>query len=290
MDTDLRELLLRDVLSEARSMCDKLNQDLDKLSPSAIRMTAMPFIRALCEQQATRRLVREMRMRDRFTYRHCIGVAVLSFGIGVWSGMDGQRLQELVIAGFLHDIGRMKLPDSILLNPGPLTQDEHSEMCLHTFMGFDMLRGLPGLTEQQAQVALQHHEREDGSGYPFGLSGDQIAVLSKVVAIADAFHAMISERDRKPPMPLYQALSVLYDITVDSFDARLVRCFVSNMMKRAIDSKVLLSNGQAGRIVKLHADDPIHPTVSSRGKLIDLRKSSLRIVDFMGGSPYVRTV
>jgi len=281
---------MQDVQSEVCAICDKLGYDFKRIPESAIRSMAIPFICELCSIEATWQLVHELKMKDHYTYRHCIGVAILSFGIGTWLGMDGDSLQELAIAGFLHDVGKINIHNSILKKAGPLTKDEYGEMCLHTLIGFDMLRHIEGLTEQQALVALQHHERENGSGYPFGIEGVKITQLSKVVAVADVVHTMTSERVYKRPLPLYQALREIYEIAAELFDAKVVYCFVSNMMKRAIGSRVLLSNGQIGRIVKLHEDNLIYPVVKSRGRLYDIRKSKIGIIDFTGGIRNVRSV
>ena len=280
---------MQDVLTEMSAMCGKLDFRSERISELSIRTKAMPVIRKLCSHPITRQLICELIKKDRYTYRHCIGVAIVSYGIGMWSGMEEEAVQELAIAGFLHDIGKIKVPDSILKKAAPLTMDEYNEMSLHTFMGFDLLCHIPGMEEQQALVALQHHEREDGSGYPFGIAGGKITGQSKAVAIADVFHTMISERVYKQPVSLFRALREIYETAIPLFDVELVHCFVFNIMNRAIDSEVLLSNGQVGRIVRLHADDLIHPIVHSSGTLFDTRRSKLEIVDFSGGDPNARS-
>jgi HD-GYP domain-containing protein (c-di-GMP phosphodiesterase class II) len=161
----------------------------------------------------------------------------------------------------LHDLGKTKIPDSILKKAGRLSAEEYSEMKRHTLLGYEMIGILPGMTEQQALVALQHHEQEDASGYPFGVCGDKISHFSKIIAVADVFHTMVSERVYKKPIPLYQVFQEIYQRAFGLFDPIIVQCFITNVMNRMIGDPVLLSNGRVARIVLLHPDDLINPLV-----------------------------
>jgi HD-GYP domain-containing protein (c-di-GMP phosphodiesterase class II) len=220
--------------------------------------------------------------KDNYTYHHCMGVAVISYLTGKWLGLKQEELNDLAIAGLLHDVGKIKIPDAILNKTSRLSADEYAEMKRHAQLGYEMILNLPGMTEHQALVALQHHEREDGSGYPFGLSGDRITPFSKIVAVADVFHTMISERVYKKPVPLYQVFQEIYRHACGLFDPRVVQCFMRNVMNRMVGNFVHLSGGQAARIVMLHSDDLIHPLVEAQGTLHDLRQSEFKIMDFAG--------
>lgn len=275
------EFIVEETVSEARAIYEKIHNRKEQLSNSRIRRLVVPKIRELCANHRFSDVIVELRKKDNYTYRHCVGIAVLSYLAGKWLGLKEDELQDLAVSGLLHDIGKIKIPDSILNKPGGLSANEYAVIKLHTHYGYEMIRGLPGTTERQALVALQHHEREDGSGYPFGLTGDRIAPFSKIVAVADVFHTMLSERVYKKPVPLYQVFRELYQRAFRLFDPSVVRCLIFNLMSKMIGDSVLLSDGQVARIIMLHPDDLINPLVEAEGQFYDLRRSELKIVNFV---------
>ena len=280
-DTQLvTELIVDETISEVKSIFEKIHNNIDRPSNQDIKNSVLPKIQDLCFNNNLSNVILGLSKKDNYTYRHCIGVASLSFLIGSWLGLRDDELEELTVAGLIHDIGKIKIPDTILNKAGRLSADEYAEMKLHTHLGHEMICNLPGMTKQQALVALQHHEREDGSGYPFGLSGDKIIYISKIVAVADVFHTMISKRIYKDAVPLHQVFQEIYQHAFGLFDPIVVRCFITNVMNRMIGDSVLLTDGQIARIVMLHPDDLINPLVEVQGQFIDLRNSENYIHDF----------
>jgi HD-GYP domain-containing protein (c-di-GMP phosphodiesterase class II) len=280
-DTKLvTELIMEETISEFQMIYEKIHNNTELLSNRQIQNQIMPKIQELCININISNVILELSKKDNYTYRHCIGVAVISFLIGKWMGMQEEELQDLAIAGLIHDIGKVKISDSILNKTSRLSADEFAEMKLHTQLGYEMIRHLPEMTEQQALVALQHHEREDGSGYPFGVSSDKITYFSKIVAVADVFHTMVSERVYKKPVPLYEVFQEIYQYAFGLFDPMVVQCFITNMMNRMIGDSVLLSNGQMARIIMVHPDDLMNPLVEAQGKFYDLRQSEHKISHF----------
>jgi putative nucleotidyltransferase with HDIG domain len=280
-DTQLvTDFITEEAISELNCIYEKIHNHPEQLSNDLIQHGMMPVIQKLSIDMNLSSVILQLCQKDNYTYRHCIGVAMISFLIGKWLGKKDEELNELAIAGLLHDIGKIKIPDSILNKAGRLSADEYSEMKLHTHFGYEMIRELPGMTEEQALVALQHHEREDGSGYPFGISGNKITCFSKIVAVADVFHTMISERVYKKAVPLYRVLEEIYQRAFGLFNPLIVHTFITNLMNRLVGDFVLLTNGQVARIVMIHPDDLIHPLVESQGQFYDLRYSEHQIMDF----------
>ncbi|WP_233500572.1 HD-GYP domain-containing protein [Paenibacillus antibioticophila] len=281
-DTELvTEVIVDEAISEAQSIYEKIHNNSTKLSNQIIHHIVIPKIQELCfNNNNLSNVIIELSKKDHYTFRHCIGVAVISFLIGKWLGLNEEELNDLSIAGLLHDLGKTRIPDSILKKAGKLSAEEFAEMKRHTQWGYEMVKNLPGLTEQQALVALQHHEREDGSGYPFGIYGDKITYFSKIVAVADVFHTMISERVYKKPVSLYQVFQEIYQRAFGLFDPLIVQCFITNIMTRMIGGSVLLSDGRVARIIKLHPDDLINPLVEYQGQYYDLRQSKNKILGF----------
>lgn len=277
----LTELIIEEMVSEVQIIYEKILNNKERFSNSQIQNQIMPRIQELCTNTNLSGVIFTLRKKDNYTYRHCIAVAVISYLIGKWLGLEDEELNDLAIAGLLHDLGKIRIPDNILNKDSRLSTDEFTEIKLHAQYGYEMIHQLSGMTEQQALVALQHHEREDGSGYPYGVSGKKITQFSKIVAVADVFHTMISERVYKKTVPLYQVFQEMYHLAFGLFDPVVVHCFIYNVMNRMIGDFVLLSDGKKARIVMLHLDDLINPLVEVHGEFYDLRISGNNIMDFV---------
>ncbi|MEW2413952.1 HD-GYP domain-containing protein [Streptomyces sp. NPDC046866] len=176
-------------------------------------------------QATIRALVRAVDLKDRYTRGHGERVGQASVMIARELGMAGDRLETVRIAGILHDIGKLGVPTRLLRKAGPLTPQERRVIELHPEYGHEMVRGIGFLGEARSAI-LHHHERVDGSGYPYGLTGDQIPVLARVVAVADAFDAMTSTRSYSRARPVPAALAELERCAGTQFDPAMVRALV----------------------------------------------------------------
>jgi HD-GYP domain-containing protein (c-di-GMP phosphodiesterase class II) len=136
-------------------------------------------------------------------------------------GLDGEALEELELAARFHDIGKVAVPEELLLKPGPLNDDERRVMACHVEWGAELLRHLPGC-EPIARFVRHHHERYDGGGYPDGLKGEDIPLASRVIAACDAYGAMVSDRPYRPALGPDEATRELLDGAGTQFDPRAV--------------------------------------------------------------------
>jgi len=143
-------------------------------------------------------------------------------------GLSAGDCDEIELAAPMHDIGKIGIPDNILLKRGRLTETEFRVMQTHTLNGYEMLRDSPSRYLQQgAVIALCHHERYDGSGYPHGLRGEAIPLAARIVAVADVFDALVSERPYKTAWQLAEALAYLKDQAGRQFDPTCVHVFLA---------------------------------------------------------------
>jgi HD-GYP domain-containing protein (c-di-GMP phosphodiesterase class II) len=145
--------------------------------------------------------------------------------IGHELGMDDERVEVLRFAGILHDVGKLGVPTRLLRKDGPLTPDERRIIELHPEYGHEMVRGIGFLDEARSAI-LHHHERLDGSGYPYGLTGDRIPECARVVAVADAFDAMTSTRSYRRARPVTAALEELRRCAGAQFDPAMVGALI----------------------------------------------------------------
>jgi putative two-component system response regulator len=157
-------------------------------------------------------LAQAVEQRDHQTAGHCERLAFISLALGMAMGLDRQQLLTLYRGGFLHDIGKVGIPDSILFKPGKLTAEEWMVMRSHTTRGEEICRPLDSL-RPVLPVIRSHHERMDGTGYPDNLRGDQIPLLARIVQVADIYDALISARPYKPALAPAEALKIIREET-----------------------------------------------------------------------------
>ncbi|WP_344091731.1 HD-GYP domain-containing protein, partial [Streptomyces stramineus] len=180
------------------------------------------YERERAAHQATiRALVQAVDLKDRYTRGHSERVGRASVLIARELGMAGERLEALRFAGILHDVGKLGIPTRLLRKDGPLTPEERRVIELHPEYGHEMVRGIGFLDEARAAI-LHHHERLDGSGYPYGLKGHQIPQFARIVAVADAFDAMTSTRSYSRARPVPAAVAELHRCSGTQFDPRMV--------------------------------------------------------------------
>ncbi|MEU3061213.1 HD-GYP domain-containing protein [Streptomyces subrutilus] len=178
-----------------------------------------------------RALVQAVDIKDRYTRGHSERVGQASAMIARELGMGEERLEVVRIAGILHDVGKLGVPTRLLRKDGPLTPEERRVIELHPEYGHEMVRGIGFLGEARSAI-LHHHERVDGSGYPYGLRGDQIPVLARVVAVADAFDAMTSTRSYSRARPVPTALAELERCAGAQFDPAMVRALTGAVARQ----------------------------------------------------------
>ncbi len=163
-------------------------------------------------------------LKDPYTHNHSQRVAAFARDIGDVMGLDGNSLNKLVAAGLLHDVGKVGIPDAILNKPDKLTSEEFSTIKHHPLKGSELLKRVTGMEEVAVWVS-QHHERVDGRGYPKRLKGEEISLEAKIIAAADAFEAMTSDRAYRTRMPANEAINELQANIGTQFDEGVVDAF-----------------------------------------------------------------
>jgi putative two-component system response regulator len=174
--------------------------------------------------------------RDDETNRHTERVGQAAALIAVALGLDGEFVWTLMQAAPLHDVGKIGVSDRLLLKPGPLTPEERDEMQAHTTIGASILAGSDfAVLRMGRDIALTHHERWDGAGYPAGLREEQIPIVGRIVAVADAFDAMTHRRPYKAAIPIAAALEQLRRGSASQFDPRVIDAFLTLEHRALVD-------------------------------------------------------
>ena len=196
----------------------------DDLREAVRRATADIVAR---ERQTVTRLARAAEFRDPETGAHILRMAHYSRLIAEQLGLGAEFCERLLSAAPMHDVGKVGTPDHILLKPGRLTDEEMAIMRQHASIGHDILKGSSSpMIQLAAEIALSHHEKFDGSGYPGGLTGEAIPLSGRIVAVADVFDALTSERPYKPAWALDRAVQFLKDGRGAHFDPACIDAFL----------------------------------------------------------------
>ena len=181
------------------------------------------------ELETLSKLAKAGEFRDRTTGNHLARMAKYSALIGTNLGLASETVHVLEFAAPMHDIGKIGIPDSILLKGGPLTPEQDLVMRNHPRIGYDILKGSPSkYLSMGAIIALGHHEKYDGSGYPTGMHGEDIPIVARVVAVADVFDALVSERPYKHAWTIEDGFAYLLSQKGKHFDASVVDAFLAN--------------------------------------------------------------
>ncbi|WP_344864693.1 HD-GYP domain-containing protein [Planomonospora alba] len=208
-------------------------------------------IAALCQAVET---------KDYYTRGHCTRVSRASGMIAEEIGMGSERLRAIRYAGMLHDVGKLGVPTKVLQKEGPLTEEEFAAIQLHPMRGLEIVRGIDFLDEAFAGI-MHHHERQDGKGYPMGLAGDEIPEFARIIAVADAFDAMTSDRSYRNARPIEVATEELRKGAGTQFDPVMVNAFLKALDRHGWESPRPVAAPPAGTAettTKDH-DDPTSP-------------------------------
>lgn len=182
-------------------------------------------------------LINMIEIRDSYTSGHSQRVANYSKLIAKDLGFSEEELHTLYQAGILHDIGKIAIPDSILLKPGRLNNQEYDLMKEHALLGYEILEKIP-MYKDLSPIIKYHHERYDGTGYPEGLKGEEIPLFSQILAISDTFDAMTTSRIYKPRKDKFEALEELKTLGGSSFSKKLLEIAVESLKQVDIDSSI----------------------------------------------------
>ena len=203
-----------------------------KSSQAALEVAAREREALLCLSLAAER-------RQPETHEHFVRLSLYAKIIGLHVGLSEPEAELLRLAAPLHDVGKMGIPDDILLKQGKLTTAEWEVMKQHTVMGAEILgQSQSPILKAGAQIAISHHEKFDGSGYPFGTKGDEIPLFGRIVAIADVFEALTSAKTYKPAWDVARALAVMKEGTGSQFSPECMDAFFAGM------DEILVVKGQ----------------------------------------------
>lgn len=221
-----------------------------------------------------------MRGYDDVTYVHSVNVALLSNMIGriVYPDISDEELKVLTLAGLLHDIGKMMVPDNIIQKKGRLTLPEYNLVRTHVLFGNNILKGIDNLDPRIAEVAMRHHERCDGTGYPGGYKREQIEPFARIVAIADTYDAMTSDRAYRAAICPFDVIEMFEREGIVKYDVAFLLPFLEKAVQAYMNTDVRLSTNQIGKVIMINKNEFSKPVVQVGDEFYDLSKETNDIV------------
>ena len=217
---------------------------------------------------------------DDATYHHSVNVSVIAALIATWLNYPPDIVNAISLTGLMHDVGKSQLPKHLLNSKQPLLPQEYEHYKQHTLFGQQLVSGIPGLAQSVIAGIAEHHEREDGSGYPNGLLGEDIHPYAKIVAIADLYdEALTINRNNSPAFTPYTSLENLR-AELYRLEPKACLTFINNMTDYLSNNQVALTNGAQGRVVCVNKEQPSRSIIQlASGSVVDLKDEDGIFVD-----------
>lgn len=199
-----------------------------------------------------------LKVSDEYTFKHSVDVGSMAMIIARKLGETNKFVQDIALAGVLHDLGKSKIPLEILNKPAKLDPDEWEVMKQHSVFSYRLIQDIDSIPLEVKKAVLEHHENEDGTGYPMGIKGDQICKMAKILAVADVYDALVTERPYKEAKNPADALEMILGMS-NKFDLEILKVFISCVILYPIGSTIKLSNDALCIVLKNNENYPLRP-------------------------------
>jgi HD-GYP domain-containing protein (c-di-GMP phosphodiesterase class II) len=218
---------------------------------------------------------------DDLTYAHCLNAALISHVFGGWLSLSPEDIKILTLCGFVYDIGKITLPNSLIWSPGKLSDFQYNWMKTNTTIGYQLMKNQK-FNQHIIHATLMHHERCDGSGYPNHLKDDDIDIFAKYISIVDAYAAMTSARIYRKSKNAFEVIDSFLDAGVEKYGAGIIWPILEHIANAQLGRKVLLSNDMNADVILINKRMLSRPLVKVEEEVLDLSKTpELKIISIL---------
>ncbi len=232
-----------------------------ELNTSEIKVAVKHCVESVINNPNAMMWFTQIKNKDDYTAEHSMRVGIISIALGQELGLMEKELEDLGMAGMLHDVGKINIPIEVLNKEGSLTNEEYAIIKTHAELGRKLLMSKSDAPPITVDVAYNHHEQMNGKGYPRGISAEKIPYFAKIVGVVDAFDAITSDRIYSSARSTLEALRILYDCRGTQFDEEIVRSFIRLIGIYPPGHIVELTNGEAGIILSCQQNNKLRPKV-----------------------------
>lgn len=228
---------------------------------SIIKNVANDIVESLLRNPDALVSLSQLKSYDNYTFVHSVNVSILITSLAKTMGFPEEKLVDLSMGGLLHDVGKMRVPEQILNKPGKLTDTEFSIIKRHPEFGYKTIIDQRGISDLTKKIVLQHHERYNGKGYPYGLKGERIHEVGLISAITDVFDALTSDRVYKAAWTPQKALAVIFQGADKDYSRRIVELFTRHLGIFPVGSFVKLATGEMGVVSRVDRGQLLAPEI-----------------------------
>ncbi|TVO76702.1 HD-GYP domain-containing protein [Sedimenticola selenatireducens] len=232
-----------------------------QLNIPVLKKSIAPMVKSIIQNPDAFIWLTHLKSLDNYSYHHAVSCAVWAVAFGRHLGLPEAQLNSLATGCFLFDIGKTKLPKSLLRSTKRLTVEQFETVKQHVLFGIELVKQTRGIRQEVFDMIRTHHERHNGSGYPLGLSRDQIPLFGRIAGIVDAYDAITSHRPYCPPLPAYEAIEALYQWRGVDFQTELVEQFIQVVGIYPVGSLVELSNASVAVVIGQNEHYRLRPKV-----------------------------
>ena len=269
-DVESKDVVSEETRHEARLLVKKTLKALQ--SPAAqkkgimiqdkdIIETASKIVNELLDNREMVFQLDDIRACADYLFAHSVNCSILSTLVATKIGHNVKNLKYLAVGALLHDIGMVAIPEQILNKSGELTEDEYATVKNHPVYGYELFKKTSLFSARSGAVILQHHERFQGQGYPYGTSGDKITPLAQILSIVDVYDALVSDRPFRKAFQPHQAVEMLLSWGGEYFETDILNEFLSVVAAYPVGFHIILSNGESGLVVANNPGFTLRPIV-----------------------------
>jgi putative nucleotidyltransferase with HDIG domain len=274
-------LAYRNTVNEFKSTLDKFVTEQEDVDTDQLLSDASKILYQCESNIELFNMLHCMRQYDDTTYVHSLNVSLICNIIGKWLNFTPEDLEVITLCGLLHDLGKLMIPSQIITKPAKLTEEEFSTIKTHTIRGYNLLKS-KNIDSRIKHSALMHHERCDGSGYPYGFYSEQIDPFAKLVAIADVYDAMTCARVYRGPLCPFDVVTIFENEGYSKYDPKYILTFLEGIVQTYIHNSVKLNDGRIGEIIFINKMELSRPVIKIGTQYVDLSKQrELQIVSLV---------
>jgi len=278
--TEIINIQYEIILNEYKYIYNQIQSNNCDFDANILTKEMKPLVDSVIENNDILGTFRLVSYEDSYNFTHPLNVSMLGAMIAKWLNLSHEEIQEVALVGLLHDIGKTLVPQDILFKSDPLTDSEFDALKAHAKLGYDVLKTNPTIPKSVLAGVLLHHERCDGNGYPNGLTQSETPLYARIIAVADVFDALTSDKIYRKRVTSFSAFKILREESFSGLDPNITEIFLANLSAYFVNNKVRLSDNRIGEVVYINKFAVNRPLVKIQNEFIDLASDySLDIIE-----------